>query len=123
MDSVDVDLATVGAVLVEDRVLRRVIKRHRRLPGLGLQVAHADGYALPRADLEKLVEADELGIESAKLPDTVVVFAGSRDDLAKHDPDALCRAWRIAFHGKVHQAFDELLAAKTLTDAAIRERV
>jgi hypothetical protein len=45
-DQVDQELAAAGAVLLEDRLLRRVIKRHRHIPGLGLQVPHAACCAL-----------------------------------------------------------------------------
>ena len=49
MAALDQELARLGAVLVEERVLRRIIKRHRRLPGMGLQIPHAHCYTLPRS--------------------------------------------------------------------------
>ncbi|MDB4958624.1 MAG: hypothetical protein JWO36_6193 [Myxococcales bacterium] len=100
-------------------MLRRIIKRHRRLPGLGLQVPHAHGYTLPRADLEKLVEPNELPALEAALPDEVVVFCEPRPPLVAGDPAALSRAWRAIFHGRVHQAF----SGDRLSTAAIRERI
>jgi len=100
-------------------VLRRVIKKHRRLPGIGLQVPHARCYALPRADLEALVEPDELAADPAALPAHVAIIGGSRAALAAHDPDEQRRAWRAIFHAHVHLAFDAL----ALTTASIRERV
>jgi hypothetical protein len=123
MDGVDAELARVAAVVLEDRVLRRVIKQHRRLPGIGLDVPHARCYALPRAELETLVERSELSIEPAELPARVAVFSGSRTALAAGNPDELSRAWRMIFHGHVHLAFDDLLARNTITAAAIRERI
>src|SRR5262249_4236728 len=71
MDELDADLARAAAVLLEDRVVRRVIKQHRQLPGIGLQVPHARCYTLARRDLEALVERDELAIDPAALPDDV----------------------------------------------------
>ena len=68
MERVDAELARIGAVLLEDRVTRRVIKKHRRLPGMGLQVPHAQCYVLPRAELEKLVDRDELAVDIEALP-------------------------------------------------------
>ena len=123
MDALDERLAQVSAVLLEDRILRRVIKRHRRLHGVGLQVPHAACYAVPRGDLERLVDRDELHIDPAKLPERVVVFRGSRDALVAGSGKALTQAWRHIFHGKIHQRFDELFAKGALTAAAIRERV
>ena len=55
MDELDADLARAAAVLLEDRVVRRAIKQHLQLPGLGLQVPHARCYTLARGELERLV--------------------------------------------------------------------
>jgi hypothetical protein len=123
MDRLDAELARVGAVLLEDRVLRRVIKEHRRLPGMGLQVPHAQCYVLPRAELERLADRDELGAEPAALPEQVAIIGGSRGLLAGGDRDELTRAWRAVFHAQVHRAFDELLARGRITPASIRERI
>src|SRR5256886_623775 len=122
-DPVDARLAQVAAVLVEDRILRRVIKRHRRLRGIGLQVPHAECYTLPRADLEKLVDRDELRVDLAQLPERVALVRGSRTELAAERPEAATRAWRAIFHVRVHATFEELLAGGQLTPAAIRERI
>src|ERR1043166_3597291 len=98
MEQLDAELARVAAVLLEDRVVRRVIKKHRRLPGIGLQVPHARCYTLPRADLERLVERDEPRAAPAALPAQIAIFGGSRDALAAGEPDELVRAWRAIFH-------------------------
>jgi len=123
MDGLDAELARVAVVLLEDRVLRRVIKKHRRLPGMGLQVPHAQCYTLPRADLEGLVERDELHVDPVALPAHVAIVGGSRSALEAGDPGELSRAWRVIFHARVHQAFDELLARSAITPASIRERI
>ncbi|HWO17877.1 MAG TPA: hypothetical protein VNO30_03850 [Kofleriaceae bacterium] len=125
MAAVDDELAKLGAILVEDRVLRRVIKAHRRVRAVGLQVPHEHCYTLPRAELEQYVERDELAVDPAALPERVILVRGDRDELAEtvEGQEARSRQWRAIFHARIHQAFDELLAAKTLTQAAIRERV
>src|ERR1041384_4679153 len=107
MERVDAELARVGAVLLEDRVARRVIKKHRRLPGMGLQVPHAQCYVLPRAEIEKLVDRDEMGVEVGALPAQVVIFGGEREGLEAGEREAMTRAWRLIFHAHVHRAFDE----------------
>ncbi len=104
-------------------MVRRVIKKHRRLPGVGLQVPHARCYTLPRASLEGLVDRDELGVDPATLPAQVAIFGGSREALAAGDADAGLRAWRAIFHAHVHQAFDRLIAQQAITPAMIRERI
>lgn len=123
MEGLDAELARVAAVLLEDRVVRRVIKKHRRLPGIGLQVPHAQCYTLPRAALVDLVDRDELHVDPEALPVHVAIFGRSRAALAAGDRGELSRAWRLIFHARVHQAFDELLAERAITPAAIRERI
>ena len=123
MDELDADLARVAAVLVEDRVVRRVIKQHRELHGIGLQVPHAQCYALPRAAFERLVERDELAVDPRQLPDDVVIFGGPRAQLAAGDPAELSRAWRAIFHGRVHLVLDALARTGAITRASIRARI
>jgi len=123
MAEVDADLAKLGVILVEERVLRRVIKGHRRLRGVGLQVPHEQCYSLPRAELEKLVDREDVAVDLASLPERVVLISRSRDELAKGSPEVLSAAWRAIFHAKVHQTFDEKLANKAITLSSIRERI
>ena len=104
-------------------MLRRVIKAHRHLPGLGLQVPHARCYALPGVELAKLVEHGEIWIEPDKLPAEVVLLRGARGPLEANDPRAHSTVWRGIFHARIHAAFDEQLEKKQLTPTAIRERI
>jgi hypothetical protein len=117
--SVDDELAAVGAILIEDRVLRRVIKRHRGIPGLGMQVPHATSYALPRDALAKLVEADELPLPLERLPERVTVLTGDRDELAAGAPAVWRAAWRAIFHARIH----EVLETRASTPSEIRQRI
>src|ERR1041384_3428873 len=105
MERVDAELARVGAVLLEDRVARRVIKKHRRLPGMGLQVPHAQCYVLPRVELEKLVDRDELGVAIEALPAQVAIFGGEREELEAGGREALAQAWGGVFCARVLPAF------------------
>ena len=123
MDLVDEELLRLGAVLVEERVLRRIIKGHRKLRGIGLQVPHEHTYVLLRDELQGLVERDDLAIDLASLPERVLLVTGDRDELATGTPEALSAIWRALFHARVHETYDELLASRVLTTAAIRERV
>src|SRR5262245_21764443 len=99
-----------GALLVEPRILRRVIRRHRGYSGLGLSVLHGHCYTLPRADLLELTAPDELGVDPATLPDEPILLPSDTP------PDRV--APRI-FHACVHAA----LAARKLSPAVLRERV
>ena len=121
MSEADAELAQIGAVLVEERVLRRIIKSHRKLRGVGLQVPHEQCYELPRDELTKFVEPDEVALDLSTLPERVVLISSVRDKLLT--AEAWTRAWRDIFHAKVHQAFEERLGNRRLTLAAIRERI
>jgi hypothetical protein len=121
--NLDAELAATGAVLVEPRVLRRVIKVHRQIRGIGLQVPHEDSYALPRAELAPIIERDEVKIDLATLPERVVVVSGDRDELAAGAPAAMTKVWSAIFHGHVHLVFDEMAARGELAPRAVRERI
>lgn len=123
MDSLDEELAGCGAALIEERVLRRLIKAHRRVRTVGLQVPHEHNYAIARSELEKIVERGDLAVELARLPERVILVTGERAALMIGQPEAVSKLWRAMFHARIHIAFDELLAAQQLTVAAIRERV
>ena len=49
-----------GVLLVEGRVLRRVIKAHRNIKGLGLSVPHVHCYALPRDELLRVASPEDI---------------------------------------------------------------
>lgn len=113
--------AAAGAIVVDGRLLRRVIKAHRDLAGIGLSVPHAGCYVIPKGALLGLVPEPVLGHEAASLPEQVILVARpSAADLVGRTPDeVLARLWRSAFHAEVHRAIE----ARGLDDATIRARV
>ncbi len=113
--------ADAGAIVVDGRLLRRVIKAHRDLAGIGLSVPHAGCYVIPRDALVRLVPTSVLGHEAASLPEQVILVARpSAADLVGRTPDeVLARLWRAAFHAEVHRE----IGARVLDDAAIRARI
>ena len=52
-----------AVLLVAPRILRRVIKLDRELPGIGLQVPHRKSYVLERVRLFRFVAPYELDVE------------------------------------------------------------
>lgn len=110
------DLASQGVVVVEERALRRIVKLHYKLPGIGLQVPHTSCLALTREALARVVE-DE--VVPSSLPDRVVVVAADPATVTRGDAATMSALWRNIFHARVHEAFDKL----GLTNAAIRTRV
>lgn len=112
-------------LLVDPRLLRRIIKRHRAVPGLGLEVPHARCYAVTREVLLKLVSAAKLGRSEAQLPDEVILLPRPTDvELRGAAPDELLtQLWRGAFHAAVHLEIERRFAASALTAARVRERI
>ncbi|MBI5478820.1 MAG: hypothetical protein HY906_08195, partial [Deltaproteobacteria bacterium] len=113
-----------GALLVEPRLLRRVIKKHYHLGGLGLAVPHDRCLALGREELLAIVGPERLGPAARDLPATAILLQrpavdGSEDAAAR----ALTALWRVLFHSRVHVELQRRLQDGSLTDAAIRGRV
>jgi hypothetical protein len=109
------------SLLVEERVIRRVIKRHRHLPGIGLRVPHARCYTLTRADLAGIVSAEDIGRPFAGLPERVILLPRPAPDTA--EDRVLVDLWRYAFHARVHAEIESQVAGGALTVARVRERV
>ena len=108
------ELAGHGVVVVEERALRRIVKVHYKLPGIGLQVPHTSCLALTRDALAKVVEGE---VDPKLLPDRVVVVAADRAAVVRGDAASLSALWRNIFHARVHEAFDKL----ALTNAAFQQ--
>lgn len=117
-----------GVLLVEGRVLRRVIQTHRHLRGLGLGVPHVHCYALPREELLRAASHDDVDAltreELAGVESVILIAKPSHAEIARLPAAELTsRLWRAAFHARVHVALDERIARGELTDAALRERI
>ncbi len=115
-----------AALLVPPRLLRRVIKQHRHIGGIGLRVPHRKGYVINRAALLDCVAPAELGLApNAELP--AHVFLLVRPDparLARYAvAEALKKHWRILFHLHIDLAMQQKLADGSLTPALVRQRI
>src|SRR5262249_169350 len=115
-----------AAFLVPPRILRRVIKQHRHLPGLGLLVPHRKCYAIDRDSLLAIVDRDELDLPAgAELPAevTLLVRPDAERLATRTSEQVLTRSWRLLFHAHVDQHFARLRAEGKLTPTIVRERV
>jgi hypothetical protein len=119
-------LADPAVLLLPPRVLRRVIKSHRRIAGLGLQVPHRRCYVIDRTALFQIVEPQELGLrDGQEPPSTLLLIARPNGGRAAELPagEALRRCRRLLFHCRVHAAYEQQLADGRLTPAGIRQRI
>lgn len=111
--------------LAPPRILRRVLKHDRQLPGLGLQVPHRKSYVIARDKLLAITNRTELGLPAnSELPPTVIL-------LPRPDPEKLARqdrsrtlidGWRLLFHARIDQLLAERIAQGKLTEADVRDR-
>ena len=108
----------VGAVFLPERVVRRVIKEHRQIGGIGFQVPHSHCYSLPSWALRKIVDKEELGELDPDHEAALVLPAASGEG-----DDALVSVWRAAFHAAVHRALEARVMAGELPPAAVRARI
>jgi hypothetical protein len=117
--------ADPAALLIKPRLLRRVIRRHGRAPGVGLLLPHTHSYVLDSAALLALIERDELGLSpDQSLPATVVLLPRPEpEDLAAGAGAILVRCWRGLFHARIHLAFGQKTADGKLTEADLRRRI
>lgn len=117
--------AETGIVVMDGRLLCRVIKRHRRIVGLGLQVPHSHCYWIRKSDLFELCSVDEVGTSKEGLPDDVLLLPRPKgaDLYAKAQDEVLTKIWRSAFHARVHRAVEELFEKGTFDDAKLRARI
>src|SRR5271154_4374641 len=90
--------AEPAAFLVPPRLLRRVIKLHRKIGGLAVLMPHSKGYGLEREALLKCVLPAELGLASAtELPPyAYLIVRPAPERLARRTPgEVLAKHWRI----------------------------
>lgn len=101
-----VRVAEPAALLVEPRILRRVIRLDRRLMGLGFSVPHRKTYTIERDRLLAFVDLEELDLSpAAELPRHVILLSKPADDESlEYLPaeDSLHRYWKMLFHARVH---------------------
>jgi hypothetical protein len=118
--------AEPAALLVAPRLLCRIIKHHRQIAGLGLQVPHRRCYVIAREALLQIATIQELGIPpDAELPATLLLIA--HPNLGRPEPlprdETLLRCWRLLFHVRVHALLEQQQAGGMLTPAAVHQRV
>jgi hypothetical protein len=118
--------ADPAAFLVSPRILRRVIKQHTGVGGIGLRVPHRKTYVISRGDLLAIADPSDLDLDAGfDLTDPVILIARPTvDALSDLRPaEALVKFWRQLFHARIHLALDELHAEGKLSDNDVRHRI
>jgi hypothetical protein len=117
--------ALSAVLLVEPRILRRVIREDRAAAGIGLQVPHRKSYWLPRERLLQIASREELGVPPGRALPPRVVLLGRPDEWLAAMPrqEVLQRYWRLLLHVRVHWALEARQADGKLDDAAVRRRI
>ena len=108
------------------RVLRRVIKQHADLPGLGVTVPHRKSYVVDRGPLMEIADREELGRpDEGPLPDRVILLPRlDAEKLSAMTADeALVQFWRLLFHARVHVAMLGQMEAGELSPAVVHQRI
>ncbi|MBS0211394.1 MAG: hypothetical protein JSS27_20825 [Planctomycetes bacterium] len=122
---VAVRTADPAALLVPGRILRRVIKQDRQIPGVGLRVPHRKTYLVARDRLLSMAYPDELGLNAtSELPEQVILLARPEAEKlnAMTRGRALVKYWRLLMHARVHMALEARRAEGQLTPADVWQR-
>lgn len=115
-----------SVVFVLPRVLRRVIREHCGLPGLGIKVPHRKTYVIQREPLLEIVDPVELGLKDrAAVPEQVILLPRPDEEwlAAASAGEALVWCWRLLLHAKVDAAMKGRAVAGYLSAPAVRQRI
>jgi hypothetical protein len=118
--------ADPSALLILPRILRRVVKQDRDVPGLGFKIPHYKSYVINRPALLAIVAMEELDLApGAELPETVILIARpSQEELATTPAGTmLVRYWRLLFHARVHAAMEPRMVEGRISAAELRRRI
>lgn len=91
------------ALLVDPRIIRRVIRLDRRLKGLGLRVPHDQSYTIDRARLLAYVDRSELEPVGDLAPTMILLNrpTESLHEIADSRSELLLHYWRLLFQSRV----------------------
>ncbi len=117
-----------GAVVVQPRLLRRVLKRERHLRIALVQVPHKDGFVVSRDAFWWNVRPSEAGMtadEAEALPRQIFMLPAPppRELYRRPVPFLLRDLWRSLFHLRVHAHLEGESGERTLDLHACNERI
>ena len=108
-----------AARLVLPRLLRRVVRLHASLHGLGFRVPHSKTYVIARDALLEIADREELGFgPTEELPERVILLERPGAEILDQWPrgEVLLYYWELLFHARVHEAFDCLAEQPAISE-------
>jgi hypothetical protein len=115
-----------AARLVPPRLLRRVVRLHASLPGLGFRVPHSKTYVIPQKALWEIADRSEIGFGPAEdLPEDVILLERPSGEILEQRPrgEILLYYWELLFHARVHEEFHALLKQRRFGAAEFEKRL
>jgi hypothetical protein len=121
-------LATVepAARLVPPRLLRRVVRRHTSLPGIGFRVPHSKTYVIPQADLWEIADRSEISFDpGVKLPETIILLERPDVELLEQwsRGEVLLYYWQLLFHAWIHGEFHRVAGDRHFDATHVQQRL
>ncbi len=115
-----------AARLVLPRLLRRVIRLHASLPGMGFRVPHGKTYVIPRKALLEIADRSEIGFGPTEdLPEDVILLERPSSEILEERPrgEILLDYWELLFHARVHEEFLRLVEQQRFGTAETERRL
>jgi len=115
------------AILLEQRVFRRVLRQDAGLTGSGVAVPHGLGWRIESSALRDLVDDDEWGPSGPVADHQEQLWCFPQPSARELDAVAVealyLRYWRHLFHLRLDEALDAAQHTGELSDATIAERI
>ncbi|MEI8374272.1 MAG: hypothetical protein WCJ35_15725 [Planctomycetota bacterium] len=115
-----------AARFVLPRLLRRVVRLHTSLPGMGFRVPHGKTYVIPSKALWEIAEQSEIGFSpSGNLPEDVILLERPGSEILEEWPrgEVLLYCWELLFHSRIHKEFHRLAKQQCFGAAEFEERL
>ena len=115
-----------AARLVLPRLLRRVVRLHTSLPGMGFRVPHGKTYVIPQKALLEIADRSEIGFgPSEELPDDVILLERPGGEILEQwsRSEVLLYYWELLYHARVHEEFRRLANQQRFSAAEAEKRL
>jgi hypothetical protein len=114
-----------AALFLPSRLLRRIIKYDRGVPGFGLVVPHRRSLVISRDSLLRIITPEECAqLPQRDLPATLILIACPNPATLAATPRTatLLKFWRTLFHTHVHRALEQRFTGPAGTQL-LRDRI